>query len=276
MRRSRAMTCALLLALLTAGLEGGVAVAAPGRSGILPKAATPITTVALPPTYDPVADYEAQTGCDSTAKPGTRALAGLITKTYGRSQVIGISRACSVGGTSEHKEGRALDWMTSARNRQGLANATAFLGWLLEPDAAGVPYGNATRLGVMYVGWNDHYWASYATERGWAELKGCFSKPGRGYDTTCHRNHIHISLSWDGASGRTSFWDGTAMDGPFCPAQKTSATTVGGDFVLPTDPQRCRCGGCAAGSRAEHAPGAGPGSGGGQRLRVDRFGRRPQ
>jgi hypothetical protein len=41
--------------------------------------------------------------------------------------------------------------MTSARNRQGLANATASLAWLLAPDAAGVP-ANATRLGVMYVG----------------------------------------------------------------------------------------------------------------------------
>lgn len=225
MRRSRALSCALLLALLVAGFEGGAAQASPDTTGNLPHAATPATTTTLPVQYDPVADYEAQTGCDATPKPGTRALADLIRKTYGRNQSIGISRGCSVGGTSEHKEGRALDWMTSARNRQGLANAKAFLAWLLAPDAAGVPYANATRLGVMYVGWNDHYWASYATERGWAELKGCFSKPGRGYDTTCHRNHIHISLSWDGASGRTSFWDGTALTA-FCPTAYSESAVV--------------------------------------------------
>jgi len=228
MRRSRVLSCALLVTLLAAGaasVGGGAAQASPEATGNLPHAATPVTTTTLPVQFDPVADYEAQTGCDSTPKPGTRALADLIRKTYGRNQSIGISRGCSVGGTSEHKEGRALDWMTSARNRQGLANAKAFLTWLLAPDAAGVPYANATRLGVMYVGWNDHYWASYATDRGWAELKGCFSKPARGYDTTCHRNHIHISLSWDGASGRTSFWDGTAL-AAFCPTAYSESAVV--------------------------------------------------
>jgi hypothetical protein len=85
-----------------------------------------------------------------------------------------------------------------------------------------VPYGNATRLGVMYVGWNDRYWAAYATDRGWAELKGCFATPGAGSDTICHRNHIHISLNWDGASGRTSLWDGTVLS-PYCPYPWTRA-----------------------------------------------------
>jgi hypothetical protein len=29
---------------------------------------------------------------------------------------------------------------------------------------------------------------------------------GHGNSTTCHRTHIHISLSWAGALGRTSYW----------------------------------------------------------------------
>ena len=41
----------------------------------------------------------------------------------------------------------------------------------------------------------------------------------------CHRNHIHISFTWDGASGRTSFWDGTPMDGPYCKPARSSAST---------------------------------------------------
>jgi len=80
----------------------------------------------------------------------------------------------------------------------------------------------------MYIGWNDRIWRGYDIKRGWTELKGCFATPSEGMDTTCHRNHIHISLTWDGASGRSSFWDGTPMDGPYCAPQKSSATTPAG------------------------------------------------
>jgi hypothetical protein len=182
----------------------------------------------LPAAYDPVASYEGQVLCDATPKPGTKALANLIRKTYGSGQGIGMTRGCRIGGTSEHKDGRAVDWMTSARSRKGLANAKAFLSWLLGPDQLGVPYGNATRLGVMYIGWNNRFWGAYSADQGWTELRGCFSRPGRGNDTDCHRNHIHISLSWDGASGRTSMWDGTVL-APFCPtARSSAAVAVGG------------------------------------------------
>ena len=189
--------------------------AAPEQPTAAETAPIPGIGIAMPAVYDPVASYEAQATCDPNPKPGTRALADLIKRTYGRREVIGISRGCRIGGTSEHKEGRALDWMTSVTSKRGFANARAFLKWLLGPDAAGVPYGNATRLGVMYIGWNNRYWAAYAKDRGWAELKGCLTRGGDA--TTCHRNHIHISLSWDGASGRTSLWDGTVLTG-YCPS----------------------------------------------------------
>jgi hypothetical protein len=193
-----------------------------------PAAAVPVITQVLPDVYDPAASYEAQSQCDSTPKPGALALAGLIRKTYGPGQYVGISRACSSGGTSEHKEGRALDWSTSARSPRGRANAEAFVAWLLGPDQFGNANGNATRLGVMYIGWDDRFWAAYDANRGWTELKGCFSRPGAGNDTDCHRNHVHISLTWDGASGRTSFWDGTAL-APYCPSARSDATVpVGG------------------------------------------------
>jgi hypothetical protein len=186
----------------------------------MPAAAVPAISQALPPGYDPAAEYEAQATCDPTPKPGTKKLADLIRRTYGRAEVVAISRGCGIGGTSEHKEGRALDWMTSIRSKREFANARAFLRWLLGPDQTGVPFGNATRLGVMYIGWNNRYWAAYAKDRGWAELKGCLTVGGD--DTTCHRNHIHISLSWDGASGRTSLWDGTVLTG-YCPAPWSEA-----------------------------------------------------
>ncbi len=191
------------------------------------QAPVPVVTQALPAGYDPVAGYEAQSLCDPTPKPGTRALAALIARTYGSGQSVAISRACGSGGTSEHKEGRALDWMTNGRTRQGRANARAFLSWLLGPDQFGIPLGNATRLGVMYIGWDDMFWAAYDPGRGWTEMNGCLSRPDAGSDTTCHRNHVHISLTWDGASGRTSFWDGTVL-APFCESPGSDAVVPAG------------------------------------------------
>jgi hypothetical protein len=193
----------------------------------LPPAGMPGYPVPLPEGfYDVAPTYEGQAQCDPAAKPGTQRLADLIKATYGANQTVWIPRNCDVGGQSEHKEGRALDWMTSARVAQERANAEAFLAWLLGPDQFGVPYGNAMRLGVMYIGWNDRIWRGYDIKRGWTELKGCFATPSPGHDTVCHRNHIHISFTWDGASGRTSFWDGTPMDGPYCATQRATGGVI--------------------------------------------------
>ena len=207
----------------------------------LPPAAVPAIAQPLPEGYDVSPTYEGQSQCDPTPKAGTQGLADLIKATYGADQTVWIPRACDVGGQSEHKEGRALDWMTSVRNPQQRANAETFLAWLLGPDQFGRPYGNAMRLGVMYIGWNDRIWRGYDIKRGWTELKGCFATPNEGSDTTCHRNHIHISFTWDGASGRTSFWDGTPMDGPYCKPARSSASTPGGGRAadaIPVGPVR--------------------------------------
>ena len=207
----------------------GVAAGPPAPGVGLPAAAVPAITTALPPEYDVAATYEGQAQCDPTAKPGAQALADLIKATYGAGQTVWIPRACDVGGQSEHKEGSALDWMTDVRKAQQRANAEAFLTWLLGPDAAGTPYGNAIRLGVMYIGWNDRIWRGYEIDRGWTELNGCFAKPDKSSDTTCHRNHIHISLTWDGALGTNSAWDGSAATAPYCPRDSSGATTPDAD-----------------------------------------------
>lgn len=203
----------------------GVVAGPPVPGEGLPPAAVPAIAQPLPEGYDTAPEYEGQAQCDPTPKPGTQRLADLVKATYGANQTVWIPRACEVGGQSEHKEGRAIDWMTDVRDPQGRANAEAFLAWLLGPDQFGRPYGNAMRLGVMYIGWNDRIWRGYDVDRGWTELKGCFNKSERSADTVCHRNHIHISLTWDGASGRTSFWTGAPMDVPFCPRARSAATT---------------------------------------------------
>jgi peptidoglycan hydrolase-like protein with peptidoglycan-binding domain len=40
----------------------------------------------------------------------------------------------------------------------------------------------------------------------WHDYNGCSRLKSHSYDNACHRTHIHISLSWNGAMGRTSFW----------------------------------------------------------------------
>ncbi|MCF8531089.1 MAG: hypothetical protein K9G69_07365 [Candidatus Nanopelagicales bacterium] len=202
----------------------GVRAGAPEPGVGLPAAATPPgAPVALPPEMDIAPEYEGQSQCDPTPKPGTQKLADFIKSVYGQQETVWIPRGCDVGGQSEHKEGRAVDWMVDVRDAQDRANAESFLNWLLGPDQFGVEYGNAIRLGIMYIGWNDRIWRGYDIARGWTELKGCFGKPDKGSDNYCHRNHIHISQTWDGATGRTSFWDGTPMNSPFCPRDKSSA-----------------------------------------------------
>lgn len=167
----------------------------------LPPAAVPAALPPLPAESVVNIEYEPQTTCEDSPKPGALRLEQIIKQTYGSSEYTWIPRDCDRGGRSEHKEGRAIDWMVDVRDPQDRANAEAFLAWLLGPDSAGRPYGNALQLGIMYIGWHDRFWRGYDRERGWTELKGCFAKTEKKYDNYCHRNHIHISLTWAGARG---------------------------------------------------------------------------
>jgi hypothetical protein len=209
--RAPRLRVALAGAAVLAALLPAVA-AAPSAQAAIPVPARP----ALPAQVDAYATYQGQSACTPTPKPGAVRLARLLTTTYGR-YPIGIARACSIGGRSEHKEGRALDWMVSVRVAGQSARATAFLRWLLAAGPDGRPAEMARRLGVMYIGWNNRFWAAYRPDAGWTDLKGCTTDPAkraRGYDTLCHRNHVHLSLSWEGAAGLTSFWTGVALAPP--------------------------------------------------------------
>jgi peptidoglycan hydrolase-like protein with peptidoglycan-binding domain len=166
----------------------------------------PATPPGLPADLEPLAGYVGQVSCDPGGKPGTLALARLLTTTYPGTS-YGSFRACGTGGrTSEHYDGRAIDWMNSVRDPRQAAQATAVLNWLLGTDTAGRRYATARRLGVMYLIWNNRIWSAYDAAAGWQPYSSCAVHPDRGWDTTCHRDHIHFSLSWAGAMGRTSFW----------------------------------------------------------------------
>lgn len=165
---------------------------------------------------DAPATWERESGCSQTEKKGPRTLRRLLDATYG-ARSSNILRACSAAH-SGHEEGRALDWMVNARVPEELALGDAFMTWLAAPDEFGNPAAMARRLGIQYVIWNNGMWrpsTGLTTEYG-----GCTARTKRfkRYDNTCHRNHVHVSFSWAGALGRTSFYTGFVA----CPAPLTS------------------------------------------------------
>jgi hypothetical protein len=167
------------------------------------------------------AAYEGNTVCDPVDRRGTTKLAHLIRTTYGTDESIGISRnECYT--PSEHNDGRALDWMIDVSSPPEKAKADTFLDWLLATDKHGNTHAMARRLGVMYIIFNRHMWRAYG-DPGWSRYDG----------TNPHTDHIHISLSYDGASGRTSFWTGQ----PLAPSCATVPLTSPSPRVV-TDPMR--------------------------------------
>jgi len=174
--------------------------AAPGPGAV------PVAPARLPSRIEDPSPYLGQVSCDPTAKPGALALARMLVATYPGTS-YGISRACGATDVpSEHYEGRAVDWMVARHDPRSAARVEALIGWLLAADARGHPFANARRLGVMYLIWDDRIWGSYAADAGWRPYRTCAEHPEPAWDTTCHRDHLHVSLSWAGAMGRTSFW----------------------------------------------------------------------
>lgn len=170
---------------------------------------------------DPYAAYEANTVCDPVNRPGASKIASLIRKTYGNDESIGIARdACYT--TSEHNDGRALDWMVDATTKAGRAKAKSFLNWLLATDKRGNTDAMARRLGVMYIIHDRRIWRAYDGGH-WGPYNG----------TNPHTDHIHISLGYDGSTGRTSFWTGT----PLAPSCSNGSLTTSAPKVQ-TDPMR--------------------------------------
>ena len=174
-----------------------------------PASATPVphTPSGLPRAIEPMAQYVGQTACDPYTHAGTKALAHLLAATYGSYGGSGYntSYACGTDGTqSEHYDGRAIDWMVSVRNSRQYAAGKAAIAWLLATDSHGNRFAMARRLGVMYVIYNNRMWGAW--DGRWEQYNGCYKLKSHAYDNACHRTHVHISLSFNGALGHTSFW----------------------------------------------------------------------
>lgn len=176
---------------------------------------------------DEPAGYQMQQACVAVPSRGIVKLRALALSTYHRGGSSSATpRACTSGSTSEHKDGRAWDWMLNVHNPDDKRVAANFLAWITGPGPSGEPGELARRLGIMYVIYNHKSWAAYRGS--WQRYTG--DDP--------HTSHIHISLSWNGARAHTSFWTGHAWATDY----GTCQVFRGQPAVAPTDrPQLTPC-----------------------------------
>lgn len=148
----------------------------------------------LPGTLDAAPPWQYSYSCDPNNKPGMVAFANLVSAHYSRPTWYG-SRSCKHGDNSQHYEGRAMDWPMNAYNTQDKAIGDAVAQWITANNGE-----IARRFGVQSVIWNRKSWYLYKPGS-WQPYNGA----------SPHTDHLHISFSWDGAMGRTSWWDGTPI-----------------------------------------------------------------
>jgi len=172
----------------------------PARSAAATAPAPPLPVVQTGP-LDDLAPYQPQATCTPRAKAGVVGFQRIVLASFPRTGNSGISRACSIGGPSEHKEGRAWDWTVSVARPYDVAAARKVFTWLLRADTSGRRWAMARRLGVMYVIHNRRIWGSYRAGEGWRPYVG----------TNPHTDHVHFSFSWAGARKQTSYWDGSRV-----------------------------------------------------------------
>ncbi len=161
------------------------------------------------PVIEDYARYVSPERCRTRVKPGVAAFADLLRRTYPDTSWIGTSRACERRPTSDHQEGRALDWGRSANVRSERADVKDLLEWLFATDRRGNEDAMIRRLGITYLIWNRRIWGSWS--HSWDVY--CIQKRVRCRDPDSravldpHTDHVHISFGWPGARMRTSFWN---------------------------------------------------------------------
>lgn len=191
-------------------LAGAMIAQVPGASPA-GAATAPGAMPAFGPAIEDYAPYEGQTICWPAPTKGAVLLQKWLIARYDGTGTSGISRGCDIGGRSEHKEGRAFDWRVDVANPTQRAQAETFIALLRATDGHGNRNAVARRMGLMYFIWNDRIYSAGSgfTPRPYVH-PACRSMPLDACSVTLrHRDHIHISMSWAGALGRTSFWDGT-------------------------------------------------------------------
>ena len=188
-------TVALVLGLVA----GGLTTASAGE----PRGTVTASAPYLMP-LEPYAGYQPQTTCKHTPKAGVLMLADwLVARGGGYGP---ISRSCRGSSTSEHKESRAFDWLLDADDPADQAIAQALLDEIFAPDDTGQPHALARRMGIMYVIWDDTMYASYDGFQPKRYLSSSCRSRRKCSPTLRHRDHMHISLTRQGAKAQTSWY----------------------------------------------------------------------
>ncbi|MGQ0846224.1 MAG: hypothetical protein ACT4QF_19045 [Sporichthyaceae bacterium] len=202
--RGKAVAVAGALAVLVAG-SPLIGPALPGQAAVPAAAPVPMAAKAMPSAVEALSPYLPQKSCDPDAKPGVKAFSELVLGSWKRGSSGGVSRDCGRGGSSEHKEGRAWDWMLDGNSYEDTVAGQQVVDWLLADDAR-----IARRMGIMYIIWHERIWSSYKMKEEW-----------RGYHYgDPHTDHIHISFGWAGAMARTSWWTGKVAPVEFGPCRR--------------------------------------------------------
>ncbi|MGH2757024.1 MAG: hypothetical protein ACRDI3_04480, partial [Actinomycetota bacterium] len=151
--------------------------------------------------------YDGQDKCSPAPKPGVLAFRKMVLRSFPMFGEGGISRACYIGGQSEHKEGRAWDMSANAAYESHRKAVKKLFEKLLATDRYGNEAALARRLGIMYFIWNRKIWGSWG---GWSTY--CVQKPAGCVDPDDgglrhpHTDHVHFSFTWPGALKQTTYY----------------------------------------------------------------------
>ncbi|WP_154402257.1 peptidoglycan-binding protein [Ornithinimicrobium cavernae] len=177
--------------------------------------------VELPEEVDEAGVFQSNVICDPVAKPGVIAVANLLGEHYDR-PAHSLSRSC-IDQRSEHYDGRAVDWTLNANDPHDRRIGDAAVTWLTDNDGE-----VARRLGIQSIIWNHRAW--HASDTTWRAYVG----------QSAHTDHVHISLNWDGAFMRTSWWTGVAVTAEN--ADQGPCAVIGGAYAaLPQAPRTEAC-----------------------------------
>jgi hypothetical protein len=196
--RAVARTALVVVVSATASLVGPVA-----APSLAPTAAA---WTEAPEDY---AAYEPEDGCRARPLAGTTELASWIDRRFTGGAARATMRACT-SSTSEHQDGRAIDWTMDADKRAQRREVARFLTQVFAEDPDGHRHALARRMGIMYVIWNDRMWSSYRTFEPRDYLSSSCRSVDRCSKTLRHRDHVHLSLSRRGGRGLTSWY----VEGP--------------------------------------------------------------
>ena len=177
-------------------------------AAVLTLIVTLVVTASVPAhaAIEDYAEYDGQSTCASDVLPGTAYLLSYLVRTNPGTAPSSLLRACDRNTTSEHQDGRALDWAVDATVPEQRAIADRFLARVFAADGKGNQHALARRMGIMYIIWNDNIYRAYHEfQKDDYTHDVCVSRD-KCSKTLRHRDHVHISLSRSGAAAQTSFY----------------------------------------------------------------------